>query len=317
MLTTNRLEWHGERYLLALGQQSMSATSMGATALGVKALSANSQADRAQPAKGQADHHSAAPGQPEAGPQSPGQPAVGPQSPGLPTRDAALALLIRHGAGTAAELANRLSVSVQVMRRHLRSLEEEGLVEASLSAEGPGRPSNRWQLTGKGQSLFPDGSEHFALGLMQSLAGSLPPAAVQALLEHQAQQKALDYRRQIGNGPLQMRLGQLVQLRRGEGYVAECEPDGDKAWIISEYHCSVMRIAEQFPCVCDQELQLIRHTFPDCAVERVHWRLDKGHSCGFRLTPTYSSQPTSSQPASSQTDFGQFPPAPASTALEP
>ena len=307
MLTTNRLAWHGERYLLALGQQSMSATSMGATALGVKALSANSQADRAQPAKGQADHHSAAPG----------QPAAGPQSPGLPTRDAALALLIRHGAGTAAELANRLSVSVQVMRRHLRSLEEEGLVEASLSAEGPGRPSNRWQLTGKGQSLFPDGSEHFALGLMQSLAGSLPPAAVQALLEHQAQQKALDYRRQIGNGPLQLRLGRLVQLRRGEGYVAECEPDGDKAWIISEYHCSVMRIAEQFPCVCDQELQLIRHTFPDCAVERVHWRLDKGHSCGFRLTPTYSSQPASSQPASGQTEFGQSSPAPASTALEP
>lgn len=306
MLTTNRLAWHGETYLLALGHQSMSATSMGATALGAKALSANPQADRAQPATGQADHHSA----------TPGQPAAGPQSPGLPTRDAALALLIRHGAGTAAELANRLSVSVQVMRRHLRSLEEEGLVEASLSAEGPGRPSNRWQLTGKGQSLFPDGSEHFALGLMQSLAGSLPPAAVQALLEHQAQQKALDYRRQIGNGPLQMRLGRLVQLRRGEGYVAECEPDGDKAWIISEYHCSVMRIAEQFPCVCDQELQLIRHTFPDCAVERVHWRLDKGHSCGFRLTPIYSSQPASSQPASGQTDFGQSPPAPAS-ALEP
>jgi DeoR family suf operon transcriptional repressor len=205
-----------------------------------------------------------------------------------------------------------LNVSVQVMRRHLRSLEEEGLVEASLSAEGPGRPSNRWQLTGKGQALFPDGSEHFALGLMQSLAGSLPPAAVRALLEHQAQQKALDYRRQIGNGPLQLRLGRLVQLRRGEGYVAECEPDGDKAWIISEYHCSVMRIAEQFPCVCDQELQLIRHTFPDCAVERVHWRLDKGHSCGFRLTPTYSSQPASGQP-----DCGQTPPAPAVTALEP
>jgi DeoR family suf operon transcriptional repressor len=46
-----------------------------------------------------------------------------------------------------------------------------------------------------------------------------------------------------------------------------------------------MRIAEQFPCVCDQELQLIRHTFPDCQVERVHWRLEAGHSCGFRLTP--------------------------------
>jgi DeoR family suf operon transcriptional repressor len=66
--------------------------------------------------------------------------------------------------------------------------------------------------------------------------------------------------------------------------VAECdlEPDG---WVIREFHCSVMRIAEQFPCVCDQELQLIRHTFPDCTVDRVHWRLESGHSCGFRLTP--------------------------------
>jgi DeoR family suf operon transcriptional repressor len=68
--------------------------------------------------------------------------------------------------------------------------------------------------------------------------------------------------------------------------MAECaqDPNDDKAWVVSEFHCSVMRIAEQFPCVCDQELQLIRHTFPDCQVERVQWRLEKGHSCGFRLS---------------------------------
>ena len=46
-----------------------------------------------------------------------------------------------------------------------------------------------------------------------------------------------------------------------------------------------MRIAEQFPLVCDQELQLLRHTFTDCEVERVHWRLEEGHACGFRLRP--------------------------------
>ena len=289
----------------------MGATALGANTLGANTLSANTLGAKTLPAQPQPASVSA---QKYADTSGQGQPA-GPQSSGVPTREAALALLMRHGAGTASELAHRLSVSVQVMRRHLRSLEEEGLVEANLSAEGPGRPSNRWRLTDKGQDLFPDGSEQFALGLMQSLAGSLPPAAVRALMEHQAQQKALDYRRLIGDGPLQGRLGRLVQLRRGEGYVAECEPDGasdGEAWIISEYHCSVMRIAEQFPCVCDQELQLIRHTFPDCAVERVHWRLDKGHSCGFRLTSLHSSQP-----ASGQTDFGQSPPAPASTALEP
>jgi DeoR family suf operon transcriptional repressor len=202
------------------------------------------------------------------------------------TRESALALLLRLGETTAAQLAERLGVSVQIMRRHLRGLEEEGLVASSPAPEGPGRPTNRWHLTAEGRSQFPDGGQQFALGLLESMADTLSPGTVQQLMAQQALQKAQTYRQQIGAGSLQNRLEQLVDLRRREGYVAECtqDPDG-KAWLFSEFHCSVMRIAERFPCVCDQELQLIRSTFPDCQVERVHWRLEQGHSCGFRLRP--------------------------------
>ncbi|NDG74573.1 MAG: iron-sulfur cluster biosynthesis transcriptional regulator SufR [Synechococcaceae bacterium WB8_1B_136] len=209
-----------------------------------------------------------------------------------PTREAALTLLLRQGEVTAAQLADQLAVSVQVMRRHLRSLEEDGLVEASPAAEGPGRPSNRWRLTTAGRSHFPDGSEHFALGLLTSMAASLPADLVDQLLRQQAADKAADYRHRIGEGSLPQRLAQLVELRRGEGYVAEVHPDPDgQGWVMSEFHCSVMKIAEQFPCVCDQELQLIRHTFPDCQVERVHWLLEGGHACGFRLQPAAAPDP--------------------------
>ena len=121
------------------------------------------------------------------------------ESAQAPTRTAALALLLRKGEATAAELADSLGVSVQVMRRHLRSLEDAGLVQACPAAEGPGRPSNRWHLTSKGQGQFPDGSEHFALSLLESMAGSLPPELVENLLEHQALQKAGDYRDRPGN----------------------------------------------------------------------------------------------------------------------
>jgi len=203
-----------------------------------------------------------------------------------PTREAALTLMLREGELTAAQLAEALSLSVQVMRRHLRSLEEEGLVEASPATEGPGRPSNRWRLTAAGRRHFPNGSEHFALGLLSSMASNLPSELVEQLLQRQAADKAGDYRRLIGEGTLQERLERLVELRRREGYVADYRPnpDGD-GWVISEFHCSVMKIAEQFPCVCDQELQLIRHTFPDCRVDRVHWLLDGSHACGFLLQP--------------------------------
>ena len=51
-----------------------------------------------------------------------------PLDPPLATRDAVLALLLRQGEATAADLASSLGVSVQAMRRHLRSLEEDALV---------------------------------------------------------------------------------------------------------------------------------------------------------------------------------------------
>jgi DeoR family suf operon transcriptional repressor len=211
-----------------------------------------------------------------------------PLDPSLATRDAVLALLLRRGEATAADLASSLGVSVQAMRRHLRSLEDEALVEASTAVAGPGRPTNHWRLTHRGQERFGDGSETFALGLLQSMAATLPADTVSNLMEQQAEEKARSYRRQIGSGPLEDRLERLTELRRAEGYVADLGPDPNadpahEAWVIREHHCSVMRIAEEFPQVCDQELLLLRLTFPDCQVDRVHWRLQEGHSCGFRL----------------------------------
>ncbi|MFN6339151.1 MAG: iron-sulfur cluster biosynthesis transcriptional regulator SufR [Cyanobacteriota bacterium] len=210
--------------------------------------------------------------------------------PPLATRDAVLTLLLRQGEATAASLAEALGVSVQAMRRHLRGLEEDALVEASPSVAGPGRPTNHWRLTSQGQERFGDGSETFALGLLHSMAATLSPDMVSNLMHQQAEEKARVYRSQIGEGPLEDRLERLTELRRAEGYVADLGPDSTPdaiagAWLIREHHCSVMRIAEEFPQVCDQELELLRLTFPDCLIDRVHWRLQEGHSCGFRLQP--------------------------------
>ena len=204
-----------------------------------------------------------------------------------PTREATLTLLLRQGEISASALAEELGISVQAMRRHLRTLEEQGLVEASLIPAGPGRPSNQWRLTQQGHQHFPDGSDTFALNLLESMAASLPPETLATLLERQAHDKARQYRHQVGDGPLEQRISRLVSLRSQEGYVSEMVPaENGRGWCINEFHCSVQRIAEEFPAVCDQELRLIRMTFPDCEVERVHWRLESGHSCGFQISPS-------------------------------
>ena len=213
------------------------------------------------------------------------------------TREAVLELLLRNGELTAALIASTLNVSVQVMRRHLRSLELDGFVEAQPTTTGPGRPINRWCLTDLGRSHFPDNSGGFALGLLQSMVSSLPAETIRLVMRQQAIEKAGAYRCKIGLGGLRERLERLVDLRREEGYAAELQSAHDafppskeaplppNSWVFREFHCSVIRIAQEFPIVCDQELQMLRHTFPDCQVDRVHWRLQEGHCCGFLLSP--------------------------------
>ncbi len=205
------------------------------------------------------------------------------------TREATLTYLLREGVSSASNLSAVMGISVQAMRRHLRSLELDGLVAASPIAEGPGRPSNLWQLTFKGQNLFNNGSgsEKFALELLDSIEDILPNDMILSLLKNQSHQKANIYRRLMGNGNLTTRLEKLVQLRNAEGYMAEIHPlnDGSASWILNAFHCSIRSIAEKYPIICDQELDLIRSIFDDCHVMRVKWRLESGHSCGFQITP--------------------------------
>ena len=75
------------------------------------------------------------------------------------TREATLTLLLKSGSSSASNLASFLGVSVQAMRRHLRGLEQEGFVKASQISVGPGRPSNLWELTSQGRSIFDSGSQ--------------------------------------------------------------------------------------------------------------------------------------------------------------
>ena len=205
--------------------------------------------------------------------------------PATSTREAALTILLRLGQATAGTMASQLRVSVQVMRRHLRSLEQEGLVESSCNTTGPGRPSNLWRLTDQGRDHFPDGSEEFARGLLHTMANALGPDQLQTLLGQQAAAQARRYRILLGGDcPLEKRLQRLVELRRREGYVADYQPCQDRrGWLLTAFHCSVGRIAEQFPVICSQELQLYRSIFPDCHVERVHWIQEGDHHCGFRV----------------------------------
>ncbi|MEL6552554.1 MAG: iron-sulfur cluster biosynthesis transcriptional regulator SufR [Cyanobacteria bacterium J06621_11] len=199
-------------------------------------------------------------------------------------RESILRFLLKHGTATAGAIADHLDVSPQGIRRHLKNLEADQLIEHETSQEGIGRPNHIYKISRKGREHFPDQYDQFALSLLNTVADTMGPEHVSKLLKHQWQRKAKDYREQLGDAPLKDRMQRLVNLRQAEGYMAECYPaadEDDAAFVITEYNCAIAHIAESYPTVCGHELAMFAIALPDCSVERTHWLVNGEHQCGY------------------------------------
>ncbi len=234
------------------------------------------------------------------------------------TKQDILDYLLKQGHASAHNVAEQIGISPQAVRRHLKDLEEEALIEHRSLQEGMGRPSYVYQLTQKGRDRLPERYDDFALSLLTTLAETVGKDKVGDILRMQWQRKALDYRQQVGSGSLQERVARLVDLRQAEGYMAEWHPviPGDEApasasasasvtdagmpalspaklpadgreasdrFVITEYNCAISQIAESFPSVCGHELELFQIALQDCSVERTHWIVDGEHRCGYLI----------------------------------
>ena len=217
------------------------------------------------------------------------------------TKEDILTHLLKQRHATAQELADCLDISPQATRRHLKDLQDEGLVEHEAIQAGMGRPGFVYKLSRAGHDRFPDRYDEFAVTLLGTLAETVDRTQFNDILRKQWERKALEYRDRVGTGSLQERVTNLVALRKAEGYMAEwhlvtstavnstaadmpCadQPFPDQSrYIITEYHCAISQIAESFPSVCGHELEMFAIALEGCVVERTHWMVDGEHQCGY------------------------------------
>lgn len=208
------------------------------------------------------------------------------------TKQDILEHLLQRGQATALELAQMLDISPQAVRRHLKDLEAEELIEYELVQAGMGRPQHAYRLSRKGRDRFPNNHGKFAVSLLDMMAQTLGKEQVNNILQKQWQQKALEYRDRIGSGKLGERVAKLVDLRRAEGYMAEwyaiesetAQNGNSSQFMFTEHNCAISDVAETFPSVCSHELEMFATILPDCTVERTHWLINGQHRCGYMIT---------------------------------
>lgn len=203
-----------------------------------------------------------------------------------PTRQAVLDLVIEKGPVTAAVLAKILGLTTAAVRRHITSLEDDGMIEVYEGNSGKprkrGRPARHYVATDKGHvGLNDDYSDlaRKAMGYIRQIAG---PEAVDSFAA--ARSRVIERRyapivRDAGPDPRARALA-LADALTADGYAATVREVGEGGFVIQlcQGHCPVQDVAGEFPQLCEAETAAFARLL-DVHVQRLATLADGDHAC--------------------------------------
>ncbi len=186
-------------------------------------------------------------------------------------------LLKRRGPLPVEEIADALDVTVSGARQHLSSLERDGVVTYQRVRQGPGRPRHLYELTERGDALFP---RRYA-ELLSELLGYVreaDPALVDRVFARRSQRRFEAVRPRLEHLDLQDRVRELVRILDEEGYYPELQNPREGEWRIVVRNCPVRILGEKYAQACNSEISFLRKALPETEVRRSTHQLT-GYTC--------------------------------------
>ncbi|WP_439127293.1 helix-turn-helix transcriptional regulator [Rhodococcus indonesiensis] len=176
------------------------------------------------------------------------------------TRAAVVQLLLEEGPITATEIGARLGLSAAGVRRHLDALIDTGEAQAAPAprreGRGRGRPARRFQLTAVGRARLGHSYDDLASAAMRHLREVGGEAAVEDFARRRVQSLL------GGVAPVESGSGAEIEDTAEDiaaaftdaGFAASTRRVGTGVQIC-QHHCPVSHVAEQFPELCEAELE--------------------------------------------------------------
>jgi DeoR family transcriptional regulator, suf operon transcriptional repressor len=182
---------------------------------------------------------------------------------------------------TAKELAERMGLSLNAVRHHLKELEAAGLVGYDREHRGVGAPVFSYRLTQAGESMFPRRYQETLTGLLEQMVQRDGRQAAVALLEAHFADLANRLSAELaGRGPAE-RLHALGRVLSDEGYMAEVRT-GAEGGTLTEHNCAIPAVAERFPELCAAEARFVAQVL-GAEVERRGHMLSGCSHCEYHV----------------------------------
>jgi DeoR family suf operon transcriptional repressor len=183
---------------------------------------------------------------------------------------------------TAKLLAEKLGVSANAIRHHLKELEAEALVTYGREQRGVGAPTFSYRLSAQGEALFPKRYEQTLTDLLDRVAERQGRAATAAMLEDLYADLTRRLQAELDGAAPEARLASVARVLSEAGYMAESDGAGG-AFRLSERNCAIKSVAERFPEVCAAEAKFLQ-TVLAASVERTAHIVDGCNACEYAIT---------------------------------
>ena len=192
-----------------------------------------------------------------------------------------------RGPQAAAQVARRLGVTAMAVRQHLYRLQAEGLVEFTDERRKVGRPARVWRLTDAAAERFPDTHGDLTVEIIGAVRATFGEAGMDKLLRERSRRQLEEYRARLrpAGTSIATRAQALAEIRREQGYMAECTKMPDGSMLLAENHCPICVAASTCQGLCREELSMFRAILGDQArVERTDHILAGARRCAYRIT---------------------------------
>lgn len=199
------------------------------------------------------------------------------------TRRDILTTLKTDGGMTADELSDVLGITAMGVRRHLMTLERDGLVKYTPVQRGVGRPSYVYSLTELADDLFPKNYHQFANQLLDIIADMDGEGKVEQLFANRMERLRKAYAPQLVNKDLPQQLEELTRIQNANGYLAEWEQVDDETFVFVEHNCAIAQVAHACQFACDYELQLYDTLLNADEITRENHMASGQTSCRYRI----------------------------------
>jgi DeoR family suf operon transcriptional repressor len=178
---------------------------------------------------------------------------------------------------TIKELADRFRLTPNALRRYLKELETEGVVQYRREIRGVGGPVFAFSLTEAGEALFPRAYERTLAEVLDLVRDQQGDEGLVQLFQRRWDEIARVARPELERLPVDQRATRLAELLTSLGYMAEAHVSSGALPVLTEHNCAIRLIAERFPEVCAAEERFIADFLGAPVTRQAH--IAKGANC--------------------------------------